>query len=186
MTTLPTTDPVEMIPFGPVLLGQTEKTCKRAAATPSPAPASMSSNGLRYAPRRCSTVVDWLLISGQRSLKFVDAGAIVDVLTERARWDGRPTDAGRELIATVLQASERTNGSVWRDLPADDVEAATRVPTGAAPCPGPRRSMTTGAVSAATVPGGEITRAARAGLEFVVGSTPALPHHDAVDPAPEA
>lgn len=41
--------------------------------------------------------------------------------------DGQPTDAGRDLVTRVLAASDTTNGSVWRDLPADDVEAATRI-----------------------------------------------------------
>jgi hypothetical protein len=60
--------------------------------------------------------------------RFADAADLVDVLTERGLVaGGRPTDAGRDLITTVLAASDSTNGSVWRDLPADDVDAATRV-----------------------------------------------------------
>ena len=60
--------------------------------------------------------------------KFADTTAIVDVLTERGLVaDGRPTDAGRGLVTNLLAASDTANGTVWRDLPADDVEAATRV-----------------------------------------------------------
>ena len=60
--------------------------------------------------------------------KFADATVIVDVLSERGLViDGRPSPAGRELVSAVLEASEASNGSVWRDLPTDDVDAATRV-----------------------------------------------------------
>ena len=60
--------------------------------------------------------------------KFADTTAIIDYLTERRLLaDGQPTGAGRELVTSVLAASDKTNGSIWRDLPTDDVEATTRV-----------------------------------------------------------
>ena len=131
MPNLPTTDPVEMIPFGPVLLGQTEKTLQALLRD------TLAGTGLdepQWVALRVATMLDGqvdragLVTAVIDRAKFADATAIVDVLTERGLVvDGRPTDTGRDLIATVLEASDRTNGSVWRDLPADDVEAATRV-----------------------------------------------------------
>ena len=66
-----------------------------------------------------------LLVALLVMARFADAAAIVEALTERALLvDGHPTGDGRELVSTVLAASETSSGAVWRDLPTGDVEAA--------------------------------------------------------------
>src|SRR6476660_311644 len=112
MTNVPTTDPVEMIPFGPVLLGQTEKTLQALLRD------TLAGTGLaepQWVALRRATMLDGqvdragLIAAVTDRAKFADASAIVDVLTERGLVvDGRPTAAGRDLIGTVLAASDRT------------------------------------------------------------------------------
>jgi hypothetical protein len=131
MTTSSTTNPAETIPFGPVLLGQTEKTLQALLRR------TLVDTGLsepQWVTLRLANMLDGqvdrttLISAVNDRAKFADTAAMVDVLTERGLvTGGQPTDAGRDLVTSVLAASDRTNGSVWRDLPADDVEAATRV-----------------------------------------------------------
>ena len=131
MTTSSTTDPTETVPFGPVLLGQTEKTLQALLRR------TLADTGLsepQWVPLRLATMLDGhvdragLISAVADRAKFADTAAIVDVLTGRGLVaDGQPTDAGRDLVTNVLAVSDTTSGSVWRDLPTDDVEAATRV-----------------------------------------------------------
>ncbi len=131
MTHSSTTGPVETVPFGPVLIGQTEKTLQALLRI------ALTSTGLsepQWVTLRLANMLDGHLDRAQLisavsdRAKFADTAEMVDVLTERGLVaDGQPTDAGRDLVTAVLAASDRTNGSVWRDLPAEDVEAATRV-----------------------------------------------------------
>ncbi len=131
MTITSTPEPIEMVPFGPVLLGQTEKTLRALLRH------TLAGTGLsepEWVTLRLATMVDGqvdrpglIAVVADRA-KFADAAAIVEALTERALLlDGRPTRDGRELVSTVLAASETSSGAVWRDLPTGDVEAATRV-----------------------------------------------------------
>ena len=131
MTTSSTEDPVETVPFGPVLVGQTEKTLQALLRR------TLADTGLnepQWVTLRLANMLDGqvdragLISAVTDRAKFADTTAIVDLLSERGLLaDGQPTDAGRDLVTSVLAASDTTNGSVWRDLPADDVEAATRV-----------------------------------------------------------
>ena len=131
MTTPPTTDPLDTVPFGPVLLGQTEKTLQALLR------ATLADTGLsepQWVTLRLATMFDGqvdragLIAAVSDRAKFADSARLVDLLTERGLLDGgRPTEAGRDLVTNLLAASDSTNGSVWRDLPADDVQAATRV-----------------------------------------------------------
>ena len=120
-----------MVPFGPVLVGQTEKTLQALLRH------TLTGTGLsepEWVTLRLATMVEGqvdrlglISVVADRA-KFADATAIVDALTERGLVvDGQPTTNGRELVSTVLAASEASSGTVWRDLPTDDVEAATRV-----------------------------------------------------------
>jgi len=131
MTTNATTDPAETIPFGPVLLGQTEKTLQALLQR---ALAGTGLNEPQWVALRLANMLDGqvdhagLIAAVADRTKFSDATEIVASLDERRLVaDGQPTEAGRKLVADVLAASERANGSLWRDLPGDDVEAATRV-----------------------------------------------------------
>jgi len=131
MTTNATTDPAETIPFGPVLLGQTEKTLQALLRR------ALAGTGLtepQWVTLRLANMLDGqadhagLIAAVADRARFTDTADIVDTLVERGLVaDGRPTDAGRNLVASVLSASDTANGSLWRDLPVDDVEAATRV-----------------------------------------------------------
>ena len=131
MTNTSTSHPVEMIPFGPVLVGQTEKTLQALLRD------TLTGTGLsepEWVTLRLATMVDeqvdrlgLISVVADRA-KFADATAIVEALTERGLLvDGQPTGTGRELVSSVLAASETTAGTVWRELPTADVEAATRV-----------------------------------------------------------
>ncbi len=131
MTNAPDTDPPDAIPFGPVLLGQTEKTLQALLRR------TLADTGLsepQWVTLRLANMVDGqvdrvglIAVVADRA-KFADSAALVDALTERGLIvDGRPTDVGRDLVDNLLAASDRTNGSVWRDLPVDDVAAASRV-----------------------------------------------------------
>jgi hypothetical protein len=131
MSDVHTNTSVETIPFGPVLLGQTEKTLQALLRN------TLAETGLtepQWVGLRLAVMLDGqvdgigLIAAITDRAKFPDANVLVDVLAERGLVvDGRPTDAGRDLVATVLAASDTTNGSVWRDLPTDDVEATTRI-----------------------------------------------------------
>ena len=131
MTNTSVPEPVEMVPFGPVLLGQTEKTLQALLRH------TLSGTGLsepEWVTLRLSTMVDGqvdrlglISVVADRA-RFPDAAALVDALTEQGLVvDGRPTENGLELVSIVLAASEASSGTVWRDLPTADVEAATRV-----------------------------------------------------------
>lgn len=131
MTNAADTDLADAIPFGPMLLGQTEKTLQALLR------GTLTDTRLsepQWVTLRLANMLDGqvdhsgLVSAVADRAKFADSAGMVDALTARGLViDGRPTDAGRDLVANVLAASERTNGSVWRDLPADDVEATTRV-----------------------------------------------------------
>ncbi len=131
MTNTSSPDNAEMVPFGPVLVGQTEKTLQALLRH------TLTGTGLsepEWVTLRLATMVEGhvdrlglISVVADRA-KFADATAIVDALTERGLVvDGQPTRNGRELVSTVLAASEASSGTVWRDLPTADVEAATRV-----------------------------------------------------------
>jgi len=131
MTNALDTDAADVIPFGPMLLGQTEKTLQ-ALLRGTLADTRLSEP--QWVALRLANMLDGqvdhsgLIAAVADRAKFADSAALVDALTVRGLViDGRPTDAGRDLVTNVLMASDRTNGSVWRDLPTDDVEAATRV-----------------------------------------------------------
>ena len=131
MTNTSTPDPVEMVPFGPVLVGQTEKTLQALLRQ------TLTGTGLaerEWVTLRLATMVDGqvdrrgLVAMVADRAKFADATTLVDTLTERGLLiDGRPTRNGQELVSTVLAASEANSGMVWRDLSTADVEATTRV-----------------------------------------------------------
>ena len=131
MTDISTPDHFETVPFGPVLLGQTEKTLQALLRH------TLTGTGLteqEWVTLRLATMVDGqvdrlgLISMVADRAKFADAAALVEALTERGLVvDGQPTSNGRELVSTVLAASEASAGTIWRDLPTADVEAATRV-----------------------------------------------------------
>jgi hypothetical protein len=126
-----TADTFEAVPFGPVLVGQTEKTLQALLRC------TLAGTGLseqQWVTLRLAIMLDGqvdrpglIAAVGDRA-KFADAAQLVDALIGNGLVaDGSPTDAGRTMVDSVLAANDRVAGSVWRDLPADDVEAAARV-----------------------------------------------------------
>src|SRR5436305_5307277 len=104
-----TTAPLETVPFGPVLLGQTEKTLQALLRT------TLASTGLsepQWVALRLAIMLggqvdnDGLISAVTDRAKFSDTAALIDALVERGLVaDGHPTSAGRDLVTTVLAAS---------------------------------------------------------------------------------
>jgi hypothetical protein len=118
-------------PFGPQLIGQTEKTLVALLSQ------SLEGTGLsepQWVTLRVAAMLEdsvdagGLLTAVADRARFPDAAEIVRHLTTRGLLDdGRLTAAGRDLIETVLTRSESRTGTIWRDLPAQDVAATTFV-----------------------------------------------------------
>jgi hypothetical protein len=120
-----------MVPFGPVLVGQTEKTLQALLRH------TLTGTGLsepEWVTLRIAAMTDGqvdrlgLISVVAARAKFADATSIVEALTARGLVvDGQPTRNGRDLVAALLAASDASYGTIWRGLPTADVEAATRV-----------------------------------------------------------
>lgn len=118
--------------FGPQLIGETEKTLgallrRFLADTGLTEPQWVT---LRIAGLLDGTINDddELAAAVADRAHFADAGYLVRAATARGLVEnGRLTDRGRDTIAVVLARSEAATGQIWKDLPADDVAATTRV-----------------------------------------------------------
>ena len=118
-------------PFGPQLIGETEKTLNALLG--------------RFLAGTELTEPQWVTLrladllggaGGAAGLTaavadrghFPDASALVTGLTDRGLLDnGRLTPAGRRVTAAVQDTITTETAAIWDDLPADDVTAATRV-----------------------------------------------------------
>jgi hypothetical protein len=119
------------IPFGPQLLGETEKTLAALLRR------ALEGTGLtesQWVTLRLADLLDGtvdaagLAAAAADRAQFADAADLVGELTRRGLVDdGRPTDAGRETLAAVLGTSGRLSGAIWDDLGTADVAATTRV-----------------------------------------------------------
>lgn len=119
-------------PFGPVLIGETEKTLGTLLAH------FLDGTGLderewvtlRLADLHANEIAattDLVALAADR-VHFADATALVDDLTGRSLLaDGHLTDAARELVGGIGATIASTVGPIWADLPADDTAAAARV-----------------------------------------------------------
>jgi DNA-binding MarR family transcriptional regulator len=119
-------------PFGPRLVGETEKTLVALLHR------FLDGTGLtepQWVTLRVVGMLDGSTVDREElaavvadRAHFPDAAELVDSLTARGLIeDARLSDAGRELVAAVLAKSEAATGQIWKDLPADDVAATTRV-----------------------------------------------------------
>jgi|HigsolmetaAR201D_1030396.scaffolds.fasta_scaffold41014_2 hypothetical protein len=119
-------------PFGPVLIGEAEKTLDAVLRR------FLDGTGLTEAQWVTLRLADLLdgTVTGRDELvaavadraHFPDAAAIVATLHERGLLEGgRLSPSGRDLVATVQGRIAAGTATIWRDLPADDVAAATRV-----------------------------------------------------------
>jgi hypothetical protein len=119
-------------PFGPQLIGETEKTlnavlhhCLRDTGLTEPEWVT-----LRLAGQHGDLVDghDGLTAVVADRAHFPDAAALVDALHRRGLLDeGRLSPAGRALVTEVQRRIAATTAPVWQDLPAADVAAATRL-----------------------------------------------------------
>ena len=117
-------------PFGPQLVGETEKTLT-ALLRRFLAETGLSESQwvtLRVAQLYGVDDTEGLAAAVADRAHFPDASDLVGSLTDRGLLEaGRLTPAGRDVISTVLATSERETGGIWRDHPAADIEATTRV-----------------------------------------------------------
>jgi len=117
--------------FGPQLIGETEKTLNALLrqALEQPALSEPQWVTLRLADLLDGTVDGPGLVAAVVDRAHFDDGAgLVRDLNDRGLLDdGRLTSAGRKVISDVQSATARRTASIWNNLPADDVAAATRV-----------------------------------------------------------
>jgi len=117
-------------PFGPQLIGETEKTLtallrRYLADTGLTEPQWVT---LRVAQLYGAEDTAGLAAAVADRAHFPDARELVDAMTARGLLeDGRLTTAGADVIASVLATSERQTGAIWRDHRAEDIEVTTRV-----------------------------------------------------------
>jgi hypothetical protein len=119
------------IPFGPQLIGETEKTLTAVLRH------SLEGTGLnephwitlRLAGMLDGTVDEGGLVAAVADrAHFENAAELVGEVTDRALVEhGRVTAAGRELLVTVLDRADRTAAQMWVGFPTADIEATTRV-----------------------------------------------------------
>jgi hypothetical protein len=119
------------VPFGPQLIGQTEKTLNalldRILGDRLTEPQWVT---LRVAHQLADQVGggDDLAREVADRARFGDAAALVESLTAIGLLaDGRPTDRGRELIAEILAQTAEAAAPLFADLPEQDVAATERV-----------------------------------------------------------
>jgi hypothetical protein len=118
-------------PFGPQLIGETEKTLNALLrrflqATDLTEPQWVT---LRVADLLDGSVrSDGLVAEVADRAHFPDAPHLVGELTNRGLLDdGRLTPSGRDLTAAVQARIIAETAPIWDSLPAADVAAATRV-----------------------------------------------------------
>jgi hypothetical protein len=118
-------------PFGPQLIGETEKTLNALLA--------------RFLQRTGLTEPQWVTLQLAGMLDgSVDADGLAAAVADRAHLsdavdlvgeltdrgvlaDGRLTSAGRDLTTAVQTTITTDTAAIWEGLPSDDVAAATRV-----------------------------------------------------------
>ena len=116
-------------PFGPQLIGETEKTLQALLVR------FLRDNDLsepQWVTLRLAEQLDvdatGLAAAVADRAHFPDAAGLVGALTDRGLLDrGRLTAAGRDVLETTLARSGRETGQIWQDLPPEDVAAATSV-----------------------------------------------------------
>lgn len=119
------------IPFGPRLIGETEKTLNALLR--------------HFLVGSDLTEPQWVTLQLAIELDgSVDAAGLAKAATERAHFenatelvgslagrvlldDGRPTPTGRNLVAGIRERIAVEAGPIWQGLPQDDIAVAERV-----------------------------------------------------------
>ena len=118
-------------PFGPQLIGETEKTLHALLDRFLQGTGLTESQWvtLRLAGMLDGSVdADGLATAVADRAHFSDAVDLVGELTDRGLLaDGRLTSTGRELTAAIQTTITTDTAAIWDNLPSDDVAAATRV-----------------------------------------------------------
>jgi hypothetical protein len=118
-------------PFGPQLIGETEKTLREILLRILEKPALTEPQwvAMRIADMLDGSVdSDGLVTTVTNRAHFRDAGDLVRALTDRGLLEaGHVTASGHELISDVQAAISRATAPIWDGLPPEDVAAATRV-----------------------------------------------------------
>ncbi len=119
------------MPFGPPLIGETEKTLNALLLRFLEGTGLTESQWvtLRLASTLDGTVdADGLAAAVADRAQYPQAADLVNELSNRGLLDnGRLTPAARELTSPVQARITTEAASIWNGLPADDVEAATRL-----------------------------------------------------------
>jgi hypothetical protein len=118
-------------PFGPQLIGETEKTldallrrCLQGTGLTEPQWVTLRIAGAVEG----SVDGDALTEAVADRAHFADAAELVGALTARGLLgNGRLTDAGREVVESVQATIDRVTAPIWDGLPDDDLAAATRL-----------------------------------------------------------
>ena len=118
-------------PFGPQLIGETEKTLAALLRRFLEGTGLTESQWvtLRLAERLDGSVDTHGLVAAVADRAHLsDSAELVSELTRRGLLDdGRPTSAGREMTADIQTTITTTTAPIWESLPAEDVAAAARV-----------------------------------------------------------
>lgn len=117
-------------PFGPQLIGETEKTLGAILSS------VLRDTGLsepqwvtlRLAGQLDEVDRDALVIALTDRAHFTDAAQLVDQLTARGLLDGgRLTSEGHDLVETLQTTIAATTAPIWHDLTTADVVATERL-----------------------------------------------------------
>jgi Helix-turn-helix family len=117
-------------PFGPQLIGETEKTLNALLLL------YLEGTGLtepQWVTLRLAGMLDGVDTDGLAAAvadraHFTDAEQLVGGLTARGLLDnGRLTSAGRALVADVQASTAAATAPIWDGLPTDDIAATVRV-----------------------------------------------------------
>jgi hypothetical protein len=118
-------------PFGPQLVGETEKTLNAVLL------AHLDGTGLtepQWVTLRVASMLggavdgDGLAVAVSDRAHFADAAYLVEELTDRGLLaHGALSDAGRELVARVQASIADDTETIFDDIPAEDIAATERV-----------------------------------------------------------
>lgn len=117
-------------PFGPQLIGETEKTLNAILRRVLQGTGLRESHWvtLRLAGELGEMDRDAFAAALEARAHLADAADLVDQLSERGLLEGgQLTARGRELVESLQAAISDTTAPIWHDLPPDDIAAAERL-----------------------------------------------------------